>query len=118
VGDLVASYYGTQRLTRDNCGGEVYGGTDLVVTRGGFDALGALDLPDDVQLAVRQARTYDAAATGCFPGLIASRRNYDPEPFYFPNRKFPACCSCTAGGAVRRATSCAREASPGWAAFV
>ena len=33
--------------------------------------------PAEARLAVAQARAYDAAATECFPGLFASRRNYD-----------------------------------------
>jgi hypothetical protein len=77
VADLVATYYGTQRLTPDNDGASVYGGSDLVVARGGFEALLALDPPEAARLAVAQARTYDAAAMECFPGLFASRRNYD-----------------------------------------
>lgn len=77
VGELMASYYGTQRLTEDNAGVIVYGGSDLVVTRGGFEALFRLDLPDEMRLAVRQAEIYDAAAMACFPGLLVSRRNYD-----------------------------------------
>ncbi len=39
VAGLVASYWGTQRLTPDNRGAAVYGGSDLVVARGGFEAL-------------------------------------------------------------------------------
>lgn len=77
VGDFVASYYGTQRLTEDNVGAVVYGGTDLVATRGGFDRLLTLDLPAEVRLAVTQAQIFDAAASDCFPGFLASRRNYD-----------------------------------------
>jgi Protein of unknown function (DUF3182) len=77
VAELTATYYGTQRLTADNAGVEVYGGSDLVVARGDFDALLALDLPEDARLAVSQARAYDAAARTCFPGFFASRRNYD-----------------------------------------
>ncbi len=77
VSDLAAAYHGTQQLTRDNTGREVYGGSRLVCVRGGFEALLGLDLPEDVRLAVAQARAYDAAAVACFPGLIASRRNYD-----------------------------------------
>jgi Protein of unknown function (DUF3182) len=77
VADLVASYCGTQRLTSDNDGVEVYGGSDLLVARGGFDALLALDLCDSARLAVAQARLYDAAARECFSGFFASRRNYD-----------------------------------------
>ncbi len=77
VSDLAAAYHGTQQLTRDNTGREVYGGSRLVCVRGGFEALLGLDLPEDVRPAVAQARAYDAAAVACFPGLIASRRNYD-----------------------------------------
>ncbi len=74
---LVATYYGTQRLTPDNGGELVYGGSDLVLVRGGFEELLGLDLRSEVQLAVSQARVYDAAAADCFPGLLVSRRNYD-----------------------------------------
>jgi hypothetical protein len=76
VADLTASYYGTQRLTADNAGDEVYGGSDLVVARGGFDALSRLPLTQSVRLALEQARAYDAA-TSVFSGMFASRRNYD-----------------------------------------
>ena len=77
VADLVASYYGTQRLTPDNSGEEVYGGSELSVARGGFEALAGLDLSAEAQLAVAQARVYDEAAMDCFTGMFASRRNYD-----------------------------------------
>ena len=56
VGGRLASYYGTQRLTRDNAGNEVYGGSDLVVVDGDFEALLALDLPETTRLAVSQAQ--------------------------------------------------------------
>jgi hypothetical protein len=77
VTDLVESYYGTQRLTRDNRGALVYGGSDLVVVRGELQTLLGFDLPADVRLAVLQAQAYDAAAMDCFAGMFASRRNYD-----------------------------------------
>lgn len=77
VDGRVATYYGTQHLTHDNAGDAVYGGTELVVVRGDFSALLALDLPEEIQLAAVQAQVYDTAATECFPGFIASRRNYD-----------------------------------------
>jgi len=77
VGDLIATYYGTQRLTPDNNGLQVYGGTDLVAVPGGFDRLLKLDLPEAVHTAVVQACRYDTAAEACFPGIILSRRNYD-----------------------------------------
>ncbi|KAF1023032.1 MAG: hypothetical protein GAK30_00722 [Paracidovorax wautersii] len=74
---LTASYSGTQRLTTDNRGELVYGGSDLDVVVGGFDALLAQTLPADVHRAVESARRYDQAASDCFEGLLASRRNYD-----------------------------------------
>ncbi|TRX73775.1 DUF3182 family protein [Pseudomonas mangiferae] len=77
VGRQVASYYGTQSLTLDNQGETVYGGSDLVVARGDFDALLTLTLPEPARRAVEQARRYDRAADACFPGFFASRRNYD-----------------------------------------
>ncbi len=77
VAGLVASYCGTQRLTPDNGGAPVYGGSALTVARGGFDALLALDLPEAMRLAVAQARAYDGAAAAVYAGFFASRRNYD-----------------------------------------
>ncbi|PVE21277.1 DUF3182 domain-containing protein [Microvirga sp. KLBC 81] len=76
VADLTATYYGSQRLTTDGSGKDVYGGSDLVVVRGDFDTLVQLPLPKGVHTAVEQARAYDAA-TSVFPGMFASRRNYD-----------------------------------------
>lgn len=76
VGDLRAAYFGSQRLTVDNSGNEVYGGSDLVVAKGTMGVLLDLDLPERFRLAVNQARAYDAA-TACLPGMFASRRNYD-----------------------------------------
>ena len=77
VDDLVASYCGTQRLTQNNTGKEVYGGSDLLVARGEFDALLALNPVPAMRSAIDQARRYDSAAFECFAGLVASRRNYD-----------------------------------------
>ena len=71
------SYYGTQRLTQDNTGETVYGGSDLLVVEGDFDALLGLDLPERTRLAVSQAQVYDDAASACFRNFYASRRNYD-----------------------------------------
>jgi hypothetical protein len=77
VAGLVASYWGTQRTTRNNHGATVYGGSDLTVVRGGFDALRDAQLSTDAQLAVSRALAYDEAADACFAGFFASRRNYD-----------------------------------------
>jgi Protein of unknown function (DUF3182) len=76
VDGIQASYCGTQCTTTDNAGTEAFGGSDLVVVRGDFDALVGLPLGVDVRLAITQVRAFDAA-TDAFAGLIASRRNYD-----------------------------------------
>ncbi len=77
VAGLVCSYYGTQQLTQDHQGVEVYGGSDLIFVRGGFASLLLETLPDSVRLAIEQAMAYDQAAERHLPGFIASRRNYD-----------------------------------------
>ncbi|WP_119155255.1 DUF3182 family protein [Caldimonas tepidiphila] len=77
VGDLLASYVGTQCSTHNNRGEEVYGGSRLSVARGDFEALLRLDLPPEVRSAVAQARRYHEAALAAFPGMFASRCNYD-----------------------------------------
>jgi hypothetical protein len=77
VGGLTASYVGTQCLTPDNLGEMVYGGSELTVVRGDFEQLLKLELSDERRLAISKARVYDEAATACYPGLLASRRNYD-----------------------------------------
>lgn len=77
VGRWRASYFGTQRLTRDPNGQAVYGGSDLTVLRGGFDALADCGAPDEIGPCIGQARRFDAAVQACYPGLFASRRNYD-----------------------------------------
>jgi Protein of unknown function (DUF3182) len=77
VADLLATYCGTQQLTTDNHGAEVYGGSDLLVVRGDYGALLRLELPSPIRTAIGHACAYDEAAFGEFPALIASRRNYD-----------------------------------------
>lgn len=71
------SYFGTQHVTPDHAGELAYGGSDLVVVQGDYDALLTLDLADPVRLAIAQARCFDAAADALLPGFFASRRNYD-----------------------------------------
>jgi hypothetical protein len=44
VGSLRISYYGTQRTVRDNGGRPVYGGSELVCVRGGWEVLDALPM--------------------------------------------------------------------------
>ncbi|NIF27163.1 DUF3182 family protein [Pantoea sp. Tr-811] len=77
VAGLTCSYHGTQQLTRDHQGCEVYGGSELVVVRGDYQALLQLPLEDHLRLAINQAMAYEHAAERHFPGFIASRRNYD-----------------------------------------
>ena len=77
VAGLVASYHGTQGLTQDNTGAEVYGGSTLIVVRDGFDALLALEPAPEARCAIAQARAYDAAVGAEYPEFFASRRNYD-----------------------------------------
>ena len=77
VGPWLASYCGTQQLVRNHRGNEVYGGSRLMLVRGGYDALLGLALDPAERLAVDQARTYDRRAKACFVGLMASRSNYD-----------------------------------------
>jgi hypothetical protein len=77
VADLLATYVGTQRLTKDNRSADVYGGSDLTVVRGDYDALLSLDLSQEARLAITNARVYEAAASQAFAGWFASRRNYD-----------------------------------------
>jgi len=77
VGDLRIAYYGTQRLTPDNRGEAVYGGSDLVVARGQLADLLSVDVPQAVRLAIEGSRAYDQGVARCYPGFIASRRNYD-----------------------------------------
>lgn len=77
IGAHAIAYWGTQRLTRSNAGDTVYGGSDLEVVRGGWEELAALPLAAEVAQAVRHAIAYDRAVFAAWPGLYASRRNYD-----------------------------------------
>lgn len=77
VGDKVLSYCGDQYLTEDAQGEQVYGGSNLLVVQGYYEDLLALELPDEVRLAIQQAQVFDSAADEAYPGFYASRRNYD-----------------------------------------
>ena len=77
VDALEASYHGVQRLTVNNHGHHVYGGSDLVVVRGDFDALAQLDMAGEARTAIAQARAFDVAVQVGYAGFFASRRNYD-----------------------------------------
>lgn len=71
------AYWGTQRLTMNNHGETVYGGSQLHVVRGGFDVLEQEALAPEIAEAVAKAVAYDRAMFAAYPGLFASRRNYD-----------------------------------------
>lgn len=77
VGKMEIAYVGTQSLTDDNEGRRVYGGSELRVARGGFDALRALRLSEQERRAIDMACRYDTAVSAAYPELLASRRNYD-----------------------------------------
>lgn len=77
IGALLTSYCGTQHLTRNNRGDTVYGGSSLTLSRGNFDTLLRLGLEHQARTAIAQARIYHDAAVTSFPGMFASRCNYD-----------------------------------------
>jgi len=76
VGNLSVGYHGIQRTVRDNEGRPVYGGSELLCVRGGWDRLELLPIPAEARAAVRAAKRYDEAMEE-FHGFSASRRNYD-----------------------------------------
>jgi hypothetical protein len=76
IDELSIAYHGRQRRVKDNEGRAVYGGSELVCVRGGWDALAALPLTPAQRDAVAAARSYDQAMD-LYAGFIASRRNYD-----------------------------------------
>lgn len=71
------AYYGTQKSVRNHRGEAVYGGSDLVVVRGGIAELVRSDMPPIARRALARARRYDREIARAFPGFFASRRNYD-----------------------------------------
>ena len=77
VGELLATYYGRQSLTKDNTGADVYGGSSLIVARGEYDAWFDLEIAPNVRAVISNAQVYEAAVAKAFPQWIASRRNYD-----------------------------------------
>lgn len=77
AGRLTISYHGTQTLTTNHRGHQVYGGSTLEVFRGAFDDLLREDLDPRVRQAVEQSLAYHHAAMACFRGMFASRSNYD-----------------------------------------
>jgi uncharacterized protein DUF3182 len=76
VDNLTITYHGMQRRVKDNEGRSIYGGSDLVCVRGGWDALDAVPTAAETRAGIIQARSYDQAMHE-YPGSTASRRNYD-----------------------------------------
>jgi hypothetical protein len=76
IDGFTVAYCGVQRITKDNEGRSVYGGSDLVCVRGGWDGLDALAVEPDARAGVAEAKLYDQAMSE-YPGFMASRRNYD-----------------------------------------
>lgn len=77
IGRWRAAYCGQQTTTLDRRGREVYGGSRLLVARGGFRELLDLDLPPATRLAIGQAMCYDHETRAACAGMFASRVNYD-----------------------------------------
>lgn len=77
INGVMLSYHGIQQHNRNPRGELVYGGSDLLVVRGDFGCLLALDLVDSVKLAIQQAVQFDHAVHQQLPAFFASRRNYD-----------------------------------------
>jgi len=77
VGGYTLSYVGTQGLTQDNSGQDVYGGSILRCILDEPAALTSLNMTQNEHDAVTLAMRYDAAVSQAYPSLIASRRNYD-----------------------------------------
>lgn len=77
IGAHRIAYWGTQRLTANNMGEEVYGGSELTVVQGDLAEL--LDAAPDplIRHVVAQAMVFDQAAQQAYPDLCLSRRNYD-----------------------------------------
>ena len=77
LGGETLSYWGTQNLTTDHHGREVYGGSDLFAVRGGLDVLMAVEVPEQLARVIQCAATFDAAAHSAYPEVLLTRRNYD-----------------------------------------
>ena len=77
VAGITASYYALQKEVANEYRDNIYVGSALLAVRGDFDELLALDFSDEVRKSIMQACAFDAAVDLHFPGLFASRRNYD-----------------------------------------
>jgi len=74
---MTLAYYGEQRLTQTEDGTTVYGGSHLHVLRGNLAQLAKHRLPPGISEAITAALGYERGVMDAFPGVFASRRNYD-----------------------------------------
>lgn len=74
---MTLAYYGEQRLTRTEDGTSVYGGSHLHILRGNLAQLAKNRLPPGISEAIAAALGYERSVLDAFPGVFASRRNYD-----------------------------------------
>lgn len=74
---MTLAYYGEQRLTQTQEGTSVYGGSHLHVLRGNLAQLAKSRLPPGISEAITAALGYERSVMDAFPGVFASRRNYD-----------------------------------------
>lgn len=74
---MTLAYYGEQRLTQTEEGKSVYGGSHLHVLRGNLAQLAKNRLPPGIGDAIAAALGYERSVMNAFPGVFASRRNYD-----------------------------------------
>jgi hypothetical protein len=77
IGPHRIAYWGTQRLTANGAGEEVYGGSSLTAVPGGLAELHAAAPDPLVRHVVAQAMTFHDAAHAAYPGLHLTRSNYD-----------------------------------------
>lgn len=77
IGEQLFSYVGTQHQTNNLMQESVYGGTTLLLVRGGFQQLFKLSGMERIQHLVEITLNYENSISRAFPQLYASRRNYD-----------------------------------------
>ena len=94
---------------QDNDGRAIYGGSDLVCLRGGWEALKTLALTPESRAAVAQAKFYYQSMSE-YPGFMASRRNYDvPRASIRMVGADPGCSSRHGAWVVRAALNSPRS---------
>lgn len=77
VGEHLFSYIGQQHQTTNLQQESVYGGTSLLLVRGGFQQLLRLSGMKRIEHLLEMTMSYENNISQAFPQLYASRRNYD-----------------------------------------